>query len=62
MIASGVEALCLADDGPLAGKYTTKRQSCLSWKHSAYGAVDCPPNYGEESRALYAAEIGSDDQ
>lgn len=51
-----VQALCLADGGPLHGKYTVSRQTCTAWKSGHYGAVDDPPNYGEETRALYFAE------
>jgi hypothetical protein len=55
-----VEALCLAEGGPLSGKYTTGRQSCAGWKSGYLGAVDDPPNYGEETRAAYEAEEGAD--
>lgn len=51
-----VEALCLAAAGPLAGKYTTGGMTCSAWKSGHHGAVDEPPNYGEETRALYDAE------
>lgn len=51
-----VEAMCLADDGPLAGKYVTARRTCPAWKSGHFGAVDAPPNYGEETRPLYEAE------
>lgn len=51
-----VEAMCLADGGEKSGKYTTERMSCGSWKSGHLGAVDDPPNYGEETRAAYAAE------
>ena len=51
-----VEALCLSDDGPKHGKYTTARMSCEKWAHNHYGAVDAPPNYGEFSRAAYEDE------
>ena len=54
-----VEALCLSDDGPRHGKYTTERMSCEKWAHNLYGAVDSPPNYGEEARAAYAIEDGT---
>ena len=53
-----VEALCLADGGPLSGKYTSGKQSCSGWKSGHLGAVDDPPNYGEETRAAYEAEEG----
>lgn len=51
-----VQALCLADGGKLRGKYTSGRQSCDAWRSGHHGAVDDPPNYGEVSRAMYAAE------
>lgn len=51
-----IEALCLVDDGPLSGKYTIGRQTCASWKSGHLGAVDDPPDYGEETRRLYAEE------
>jgi len=54
-----VEALCLADKGPRSGKYTTGRVTCDAWKSGHLGAVDDPPNYGEETRAAYAAEEGA---
>lgn len=50
------EALCLSGDGELAGKYVSARQSCEAWKSGHLGAVDDPPNYGEFTRAAYAAE------
>lgn len=53
----GVEALCLAGEAsPMGGKYTTGQQTCAAWKSGHHGAVDDPPNYGEETRALYAQE------
>ena len=51
-----VKAMCLADGGPLSSKYTSERQTCTAWKSGHHGAVDDPPNYGEEVRKLYAAE------
>lgn len=53
-----VEALCLADGGPLVGKYTTAVMTCAGWKPGYLGAVDDPPNYGEETRAAYKEEEG----
>lgn len=50
-----VEAMCLAD-GPQSGKYVSDRQTCVAWKSGHLGAVDDPPNYGEETRAAYEAE------
>jgi len=54
--SGGVEALCMADGGPRSGQYTTPRATCGSWRSGHNGAVDEPPNYGEETRKLYAAE------
>lgn len=54
-----VEAMCLAETGRYAGKYTSARMKCDSWKSGHHGAVDDPPNYGEETRALYADEEGA---
>lgn len=51
-----VVAMCLADDGPKAGKYTHGRFTCGSWKSGHHGSVDDPPNYGEAVRALYREE------
>jgi hypothetical protein len=51
-----IEALCLTPSGPCAGKYTTQRMVCEAWKSGHHGAIDAPPNYGEETRALYEAE------
>jgi hypothetical protein len=51
-----VEAMCLVDDGPFSGKYVIGRQRCDKWKSGHFGAVDDPPNYGEETRAMYAKE------
>lgn len=50
-----VQALCLSD-GTLKGKYTTGRQTCESWASGHHGAIDEPPDYGEEVRALYSME------
>jgi hypothetical protein len=52
----GVQAMCLSAISPQAGKYTTKRTTCKDWKSGHLGAVDDPPDYGEETRAAYAAE------
>jgi hypothetical protein len=54
-----VQALCLADGGPMSGKYTTSRVTCTAWKSGHFGAVDDPPNYGEETRAMYTGEDAS---
>jgi hypothetical protein len=51
-----VQAMCLAESGRYAGKYTVYSTRCESWKSGHYGAVDDPPNYGEETRKLYAEE------
>lgn len=52
----GVEALCLAPSGPFSQNFTQERTSCASYKSGHHGAIDSPPNYGEEQEALYAAE------
>jgi hypothetical protein len=51
-----VQALCLAEKGPYSGKYVTGRATCELWKSGHFGAVDDPPNYGEDVRAAYAEE------
>jgi len=56
----GVQAMCLADGGPEQSKYTTASQSCSGYKPRTYGAVDDPPNYGEETRPLYIEAEGPD--
>lgn len=50
------EAMCLAPAGPFKGKYTTGYGQCDSYAKNGHGAVDAPPNYGEESRAAYARD------
>jgi hypothetical protein len=52
----GVEALCLAPEGPAAGEYMLGSQSCAAFARNVFGAVDDAPNYGEEVRALYAEQ------
>jgi len=52
----GVMALCLADGGSRHGKYTTAGTTCEAWKSGHHGAVDDPPDYGAETRALYDDE------
>lgn len=51
-----MQALCLSEDGPRSGKYTTARATCPMWKSGHLGAVDDPPDYGEATRAAYDAE------
>jgi len=51
-----VEAMCLAGEGPFQGQYVAGYRTCPSWKSGHYGAVDAPPNFGEETRPLYARE------
>jgi len=53
-----IEALCLADaeEGRYAGSYTTAHMTCGAWKSGHHGAVDEPPDYGEEVRAMYEKE------
>ena len=53
-----LEALCLSESGPCAGKYVMARMTCPDWKSGHLGAVDEPPDYGEDVRAAYAAEEG----
>lgn len=48
-------AMCLGT-GTMKGRYTTERQTCDSFARNTWGAVDDPPNYGEEVRAQYAEE------
>ena len=55
-----VKAMCLAEGGPRTGEYTTGMTTCSGWKENTFGAVDDPPNYGEETRALYTTEEGPD--
>ena len=55
---NGVEAMCLNSTGPKSQKYTVARSTCDGWRSGHFGAVDEPPNYGEQTRALYAAEDG----
>lgn len=55
-----VEALCLAEGGPLSGKYTPGYGTCKGWKHDLLGKVDDPPNYGEYNRSAYLGEEGPD--
>jgi len=51
-----LEAMCLAEGSPFAGKYVSERQKCASWKSGHLGAVDDPPDYGEENRRMYQEE------
>lgn len=53
-----VEALCLAEGGPLSGRYTPGFGRCAGWKHDELGKVDDPPNYGEWNRAAYIEAEG----
>ncbi len=48
-------AMCLGS-GTMKGRYTTHRQICDRFAKNRHGAVDDPPNYGEETRALYAED------
>lgn len=50
-----IEAYCLGD-GALKGRMVRGSQTCDGWKSGHFGAVDAPPNYGEEVRAAYAAD------
>jgi hypothetical protein len=51
-----VTALCLAPQGPIRGHYTVHYQTCKGWRSGHHGAVDNPPDWGAETRALYEAE------
>lgn len=51
-----VEAMCLSGTSPFTGKYTTPGTTCDAWRSGHHGAVDEPPNYGEETRKLYERE------
>lgn len=52
----GLQAMCLSSDGPLARKYTVGVQTCTEWKSGHLGAIDQPPDYGEETREQYDME------
>lgn len=47
-----VQAMCLAREGELRGKYTTERGTCKAWASGHLGAVDTPdsepPDYENE--------------
>lgn len=51
-----VEALCLNSAGPCSGKYVVETQTCDGFARNTFGAVDDPPDYGEEVRAAYAEQ------
>ena len=51
-----MEAMCLVDGGLFSTEYVMASQQCDKWKSGHLGAVDDPPNYGEETRAAYAEE------
>jgi hypothetical protein len=53
---SRVVAMCLADGGPRNGEYMSGAETCSAFARNTFGAVDDPPDYGEQVRALYAAE------
>ncbi len=53
-----VVALCLNSGSSMRNRYTTAAQSCPEWRSGHFGAVDEPPDYGEEARRLYAEEDG----
>jgi hypothetical protein len=52
---NGVVALCLGE-GPEKGKYKRGAATCTGFARNTCGAVDDPPDYGEEVRALYAEQ------
>lgn len=51
-----VEAMCLNAASPCSGKYMVRSQTCSGFAYDTAGKVDDPPNYGEESRAIYEAQ------
>jgi uncharacterized protein YjlB len=53
--AGEVVAMCLGT-GTMKGRYTTALQTCGAYARNSWGAVDEPPNYGEEARAHYEEE------
>lgn len=56
MVQAGeLVALCLGS-GTMKGRYTTEGQYCDSYAKNTAGAVDDPPDYGEDARATYAAQ------
>ena len=56
MVQAGeVVAMCLGT-GTMKGRYTTGEQICDAYAKNTHGAVDDPPDYGEEARAAYAAQ------
>lgn len=54
-IGEGLQAYCLK---PNQGKYRSGHDGCDGWKEGYLGAIDSPPNYGEQHRAAYEAEEG----
>ena len=53
---AGIAAYCLSDSGERKGKYTLGYETCSSYKSGHLGAIDEPPNYGEEIRRQYELE------
>ena len=51
-----VEALCLNEASPCSGKYMVGSQTCPAFARNTFGAVDDPPDYGKQVRALYASQ------
>lgn len=43
-----VQAFCLAQGGPMSGRYTSGRQTCPAWASGHYGAIDTPGYTGQE--------------
>lgn len=37
-----MQAMCIANNGPHSGQYTTKRQTCDQWEEGSLGAIDQP--------------------
>lgn len=47
------EALCLSDDSPMSGKYTTAAMCCDSFAKNTAGPIDGPPDYGATAQSAY---------
>lgn len=57
MVQGGeVVALCLSADSVARQSYTGAEDHCGSYAKNSHGAVDEPPNYGEDVRIAYEAE------
>lgn len=57
MVEEGhVVAMCLAAHGPLYNQYHRASATCTAFAKNTLGAVDDPPDYGEQVRAEYARQ------